>query len=284
MWEYPSDASQGLDFLSLLATTRAYLPEDEYVLAAALPANKEILQHVDLRLAAEHLDLLNLMTYDFYGPWAPRSGHHAQLYSTTKDEPSAATMVQYVMGRGFPAKRILLGIPAYGRSFLHASGPGQKFRGGGGEDGTFGYQQLPRRGCKEVVDKRACAAMCVGGDGGFVSYDNPETVKMKAAFCKQKGLGVSTCRLPAVGGVGRFGLADTGKGAVLLDWADGRCWRQVAEPCRGGIQGVAFVVGREGVLLHESELLGSFPWPRPVETWFSSKPLPLFPILEDAQL
>ncbi|MBE3040994.1 hypothetical protein IMZ48_00070, partial [Candidatus Bathyarchaeota archaeon] len=106
MWEYPSDASQGLDFLSLLATTRAYLPEDEYVLTAALPANKEILQHVDLRQAAEHLDLLNLMTYDFYGPWTPRSGHHAQLYSTIKDEPSAATMVQYVMSCGFPAKKI----------------------------------------------------------------------------------------------------------------------------------------------------------------------------------
>jgi chitinase len=31
----------------------------------------------------------------------------------------------------------------------------------------------------------------VGGDGGFVSYDNPETVRAKAAFAKQKGLGVS---------------------------------------------------------------------------------------------
>lgn len=207
MWEYPSNVEQGLDFLALLATTRAYLPEDEYVLAAALPANKEILQYVDLRRVADYLDLLNLMAYDFYGLWTPRSGHHAQLYSTSKDEPSAATIVRYVMSRDFPAKRILLGIPAYGRSFLHASGPRQKFRGGGGEDGTFEYQQLPRRGCKEAVDKGACAAMCVGGDGGFVSYDNPDTVKMKAAFCKQKGLGVSTChvmclQLRSLGGSG----------------------------------------------------------------------------------
>jgi chitinase len=34
------------------------------------------------------------------------------------------------------------------------------------------------------------AAFCVGGDGGFVTYDNPETVKMKANYCKEKGLGV----------------------------------------------------------------------------------------------
>lgn len=182
---------QGLDFLSLLATIRNYLPQDEYVLTAGLPASEGILQYVDLRQVAEYLDLLNLMTYDFYGPWTKRSGHHAQLYCSSTSEPSAATIVQYVMSRGFPAKRILLGIPTYGRSFLHASGPGQKFRGDGGNDGTFEYRELPRRGCKETVDKRACAAMCVGGDGGFVSYDNPDTVKMKAAFCKQKGLGVS---------------------------------------------------------------------------------------------
>lgn len=192
-WEYPSDSGQGQDFISLLETIRIYLPRDEYILSAALPANKIMLECVNLERTANYLDLLNLMTYDFYGSWTPLSGHHAQLYSASKDEPSAASIVQCVMSRGFPAKKVLLGIPAYGRSFLHASGPGQKFRGGGGEDGTFEYQQLPRKGCRETVDKRACAATCVGGDGGFVSYDNPDTVKMKAAFCKQKALGVSRC-------------------------------------------------------------------------------------------
>lgn len=195
-WEHPSDSGQGQDFLSLLETIRIYLPKDEYVLSAALPANKTILGCLDLERTADYLDLLNLMAYDFYGSWTPRSGHHAQLYSASKDEPSASSIVQYVLNRGYPAKKILLGIPAYGRSFLHASGPGQEFWGGGGEDGTFEYRQLPREGCRETVDKRACAATCVGGGGGFVSYDNPDTVKMKAAFCKQKALGVSRYRSP----------------------------------------------------------------------------------------
>lgn len=208
VWEYPSDVGQGLDFLSLLATIRSYLPQDEYILTAGLPASEGILQYVDLRQVAEYLDLLNLMTYDFYGPWTKRSGHHAQLYPSSKGEPSAATIVQYVMSHGFPAKRILLGIPTYGRSFLHATGPGQKFRGDGGDDGTFEYRELPRRGCKETVDKRACAAMCVGGDGGFVSYDNPDTVKMKAAFCKQKGLGVSPRNTPCNSPHGFLELTD----------------------------------------------------------------------------
>ncbi|KAK0657138.1 glycoside hydrolase [Cercophora newfieldiana] len=189
VWEYPCTPEQGADFLALLAATRIHLPEDRYLLSAALPASKPILQHIDMRRSAEYLDVLNLIAYDFYGPWTPRSGHHAQLYAMSKDEPSGAAGVQYLMASGVPAKKILLGIPLFGRSFLHVNGPGHKNRGSGGEDGSFEYNTLPRRGTKEQVDKRSCAAQCVGGDGGFITYDNPETVKMKATFCKQKGLG-----------------------------------------------------------------------------------------------
>lgn len=136
--------------------------------------------------------MINLMAYDFFGPWTHRSGHHAQLYSMSKDDTSGSSGVSYLIGAGCPAKKINLGIPLYGRSFLGVSGPGHRFKGAGGEDGAFEYNQLPRKGAKETVDKRIGAAMCVGGDGGFVSYDNPDTVKMKAAYCKQKGLGVSS--------------------------------------------------------------------------------------------
>ncbi|KAK1755256.1 endochitinase B1 [Echria macrotheca] len=189
VWEYPCTPEQGRDFLALLAAIRIYLPEDRYILTAALPAAREILQNIDLSRSAEYLNTLNLMAYDFYGSWSPKSGHHAQLYAMNKDEHSAASGVQQLMQSGVPAKKILLGIPLFGRSFLNTSGPGHKNRGSGGEDGTFEYNALPRRGTKEQVDKRTGAAMCVGGDGGFVTYDNPDTVKMKATFCKQKGLG-----------------------------------------------------------------------------------------------
>lgn len=148
------------------------------------------MQNIDLHRSAEYVDAFNLNAYDFYGPWTSKGGHHAQLYSVHKDEPSGSSAVQFMMASGVPGKKILLGIPLFGRSFLNVSGPGHKNRGCAGEDGSFEYNTLPRRGTKEQVDKKACAAQCVGGDGGFVTYDNPETVRMKATFCKQKGLGV----------------------------------------------------------------------------------------------
>lgn len=190
-WEYPSDSEQGHDFLALLAAIRIHLPADRFVLTTALPAIKQVLQFIDLRSTAEYVDFLNLMAYDFFDHCSPKSGHHAQLYALNRDEMSVASGVGYVISKEFPPKKVLLGIPVYGRSFLQAAGPGQSFEGGGGEGGTFAYNELPRPGCKEIVDKRHIAAQCVGGDGGFVTYDNPETVGAKAAFCKQKGLGVS---------------------------------------------------------------------------------------------
>lgn len=190
-WEHPSDAQQGRDFLSLLATVRLHLPEDEYLLTTALPVGQWVLRHIDLYKAQEYLDLLNLMAYDFNGPWTPKTGYHAQLYAGGPDEHSGAAGVSYVISTGFPAKKILLGIPVYGRSFLGATGPGQEYNGHGGDNSAIEYKNLPSTGTDEIVDTPRVAAFCSGGDGGFVSYDNQETVKLKAAFCKAQGLAVS---------------------------------------------------------------------------------------------
>ncbi|KAI7917766.1 vacuolar protein sorting 53 [Pyricularia oryzae] len=188
-WEYPSDPQQGADFVALLAAARLYLTEDRYILTAALPAGISVLQNINLAMAADYLDYINIKAYDLYGSWTHKCGHHAQLYAKGKDESSGSSTVHYLLSRKVPAKKILLGIPIYGRSFLNTTGPGHRFKGTGGEHGVFEYRQLPRKGTREQVDKGLVAAQCVGGDGGFVTYDNPETVKMKATYCKQKGLG-----------------------------------------------------------------------------------------------
>ncbi|KAL2125116.1 hypothetical protein VTJ04DRAFT_1481 [Mycothermus thermophilus] len=191
---YPANHEQGRDFLSLLAAIRVYLPEDRY-LTAALPAVKSTLQYIDLRhAAAEYLDTLNLVAYDFFGAKSSRSGHHAQLYAMRPEEPSVDSAVRYLAACGVPGKKVLVGIPLYGKSFWGVAGPGHKLRSSGKEmveveDVVFEYNQLPRKGTKEQLDKRAVAAQCVGGDGGFVTYDNPDSVKIKAGYCKQKGLG-----------------------------------------------------------------------------------------------
>ncbi|RFU32741.1 hypothetical protein B7463_g3625, partial [Scytalidium lignicola] len=187
-WHHPSDPEQGRDFLALLAAVRLYLPNESYLLTAALPAGQWALQNIDLYQAREYLDFINLMAYDFAGSWSFNSGHQAQLYPTNPGEESGSAGVEYLLSRGFPASKIVLGIPVYGRSFLGATGPGQPFSGPGGRDGIFDYRELPRAGTEEVISTQVVAASCIGGDGGFVSYDNAQTVVLKASYCRQKGL------------------------------------------------------------------------------------------------
>jgi chitinase len=161
------------------------------MLTSALPAGEWALRNINLGQAATYLDSINLMTYDFTGPWSATTGHHAQLFVTEQTQPAASVnnALEYLLGQGVPSAKIVLGIPAYDRSFLGAQAPRQAYTGIGGEEGTFEYKDLPRPGTKEQVDEAACAAFCVGGDGGYVTYDNQTTVLAKAKYVKQKRLG-----------------------------------------------------------------------------------------------
>ncbi|KAL8666685.1 MAG: hypothetical protein Q9202_001223 [Teloschistes flavicans] len=192
-WEHPSDTAQGADYATLMQTLRKHLPTPKYLITSALPCGTWALKFIDLGKAASYMDYINLMAYDFAGPWTKLSGFQAQLYAPPKAPAdmsiSGQSTVQYMISKKVPAKKIVLGIPAYGHSFLGVSLINQTYKGSGGQDGTFEYNQLPRPGTKEQVDRQAVAAYCAGGDGGLVTYDNQETVKMKAQYVKKEKLG-----------------------------------------------------------------------------------------------
>ncbi|KAI4158851.1 MAG: hypothetical protein LQ342_007087 [Letrouitia transgressa] len=191
-WEHPENPSQGADYVSLLKALRESLTAPKYLVTTALPAGEWALRNIDLKKAQSSLDYINLMAYDFSGPWTSTSGHQSQLYAPPQAPPesqsSGGSAVAYMKSKGVPSNKILLGIPVYGRSFLGASQINQKFTGSGGHEGTFEYRELPRPGAQEQFDQHAVAAFCVGGDGGFVSYDNPRTVELKAQFAKREKL------------------------------------------------------------------------------------------------
>ncbi|KAH0544461.1 hypothetical protein FGG08_001358 [Glutinoglossum americanum] len=193
-WEHPSDSQQGVNYIFLLDAVRRYLPAPHYILTSALPAGEWALENINLSVAHHYLDYINLMTYDFSGPWVDTCGHHAQLYSPALPHSDAARLscdsaVTYLRNVGVPPSKIVLGIPAFGRSFLGVDRVTRKYTGHGGDEGTFEYRDLPRPEAQEHVDREAGAAFCIGGDGGFVSYDNPTTVVMKATYATQNELG-----------------------------------------------------------------------------------------------
>ena len=187
-WEYPRSQVQGQQYLALITKLRQALPKPLRI-STALPAGEWVLQHIPLAELADQIDVLNLMAYDFAGADFANvvlTAHHANLYSPTGGGNNGAAAVNYITGRGFPANKILLGVPLYGRAFGGASWLNEKFSGTGGM-GEYPVKDLPKPGMKEFFDDTAVAAFAVG-DGQFVTYDNAQSVREKASYVKARGL------------------------------------------------------------------------------------------------
>lgn len=188
-WEHPRTPSQGQDFVQLLQAIRIALPKP-YLLTTALPTGQYCLKNINLLDASRELDLLNLMAYDFTGSWTEVSGHQAQLFESQGQihpclKKSCHGGVDYVLSQGFPAEKILLGVPAYARYFPGASGPGQTFNGGGELD----YAAIPAEWIQNAqVDENYATACYTDHEKGFVSFDVPATVERKARYVKERKL------------------------------------------------------------------------------------------------
>ncbi|MCJ1414354.1 hypothetical protein MMC32_000680 [Xylographa parallela] len=191
-WEHPSSPAQGNDYIALLDTVRRFLPSSRYIVTSALPAGAWALSNINLSLASTYLNFINLMAYDFYGPWTPTSGHQSRLYSPATDPSSVSVhaAVLYCLQHSVHPSKILLGIPAYGRSFPGATGPDQGYLPpiASNDDRTFEYRSIPLTGTEEV-DEQLGAASIVDPIAGFITYDNAAIVRMKAAYVQRMRLG-----------------------------------------------------------------------------------------------
>ena len=179
--------------MKLLEELRQSLPSPKYLISSALPVGEYCLKNIDLQKAGQLLDFLNLMGYDFTGGWTDVCGHQAQLlppgqnlnevYPTLRKSCSGG--VDYALSRGFPPSKILLGVPAYARYFPQARGPGQPFS----QAGEMEYCDMPEDWIKKAdVDERCGAASYIDREKGFVSFDVPKTVAIKARYAKSRGL------------------------------------------------------------------------------------------------
>lgn len=193
-WEHPSTAEQGKNYVQLLGELRRSLPTPIYLITTALPVGEWSLRHINLEATAHLVDLINLMCYDFAGPWTKMSGHQSQLYSPGRPHNDFAKRsvhgaVTYFLSHGVPPRKLVIGIPLYGRQFSGVDGVGQTFRVSSGDEDIMDYKQLPPPGAQEFVDQELGAAYCVSKDTGFITYDTPATVAAKAQYVKAHKLG-----------------------------------------------------------------------------------------------
>jgi chitinase len=131
-WEYPGMVGAGHPFRSedkqnftlLLQELRIRFAKEtasthrRLYLTFAAGASDEFLAHTEMAKAQQYVDTVNLMTYDYYEADSdPLTGHHAPLFTNPADPKkiSAAASVAAFEKAGVPARKIILGIPFYGR-------------------------------------------------------------------------------------------------------------------------------------------------------------------------
>ena len=207
-WEFPGYADHNgspadrENFTLLLQTVRDSLDAlgrpagVRFLLTAALPSDRSRAEGMDVREIARILDFVNIMTYDFYGPWDTRANHNAPLYASEGSDSSRSVhgaFMLYHEAYGIAADRINLGVPFYGHTYrdctalnaLHAGSDTAHFP----KEGAF-YNTIADR-MKHFTrrwDDRAKVPYLVSKDWKMiVSYDDEESVAWKARYVVEKG-------------------------------------------------------------------------------------------------
>jgi chitinase len=217
-WEYP--VSGGLypgrpedreNYTLLLQEFRSQMDSLQettgrrYLLTIAGPAAPDTINNFDLGAIQNIVDWINLMTYDFHVATEPATGLLSPLYGSPRDPDTvsresynADAAVRAYLAAGVPAKKIVVGIPFYGRAWKGTEGNGlfQPAQGpamGQDEPGYMSYSEIeqgPLKTFQRYWEEDAKVPWLHETEGGvFISYEDAESIGWKVSYIRQNGLG-----------------------------------------------------------------------------------------------
>jgi len=212
-WEYPGYAphngtpADAANFTLLLQDIRDALDEKE------LEMNRELLLTAAVGAAASHqanyewnnivplLDIINVMTYDFYGSFDPLLNHNSPLYAPAQGDAefNCASSIERLLNEyGVPADKLTMGLPFYGRTQLSNTTP-QLFGQGNGQvdlqnfgqdEGTpLYYNILLAEGFTNYWDAQASVPYAINEtNNSFLSYDDVQSITAKSQYIADMNL------------------------------------------------------------------------------------------------
>ena len=136
-WEFPgvgahASAADGHNATLLLQEFRRQLDalgghlHKHYLLTAALPAGDLSARAWELPQITGSLDWINVMSYDFHGPWDRRTNFNSPFARSTSDPTRSARglyedtteTISLYSALGVPADKLVVGVPFYARQYL----------------------------------------------------------------------------------------------------------------------------------------------------------------------
>ncbi|QGQ18533.1 chitinase [Cellulomonas sp. JZ18] len=203
-WEYPNacgltcDTSGPQAFDRVVTALRNRFGPNNLVTAAITADGSDggKIDATDYATAAQKLDWIMPMTYDYFGAFNPSgpTAPHSPL-TAYPGIPQAGfnseAAVNKLIAKGIPARKILLGVGFYGRGWngVTQSAPGGSASGaapGTYEQGIEDYKVLKQR-CPATGTVGGTAYAHCGSQ--WWSYDTPQTIAGKMTWARNKGLG-----------------------------------------------------------------------------------------------
>lgn len=212
-WEYPTLPGPGIshrpedrrNFSLLLENLRGALDrlgkahDGKHYLLTIAAADSEFVAGIELKRVSRSLDWFNLMTYDFHTSLTSTTGHHAGLYLSAlapASDRSADKAIKQFLAAGVPPKKLNVGVAFYGRAFggvtpehRGVQQPYEKFVGAPSwQELLAGY--IGKQGFVRYWDDKAQAPYLWNAQTRtFISYEDPQSLALKAAYVKAHGLG-----------------------------------------------------------------------------------------------
>lgn len=213
-WEYPGLPGFGNThrpedkehFTALMAELRAALDAEgaksgrRYLLTFAAGASRDFLAHTEMAKVQASVDFVNLMTYDLRVAEADSvAGHHANLYPSPwdSDRKSVDGAVSDFLAAGVPASKLVVGVPFYGRSWTVTTPDRNGLYQVGGPPTTridASYTRLStelvnKAGFVRFWDADARSPYLWNAEERiFITYEDPESLALKCAYIREKGL------------------------------------------------------------------------------------------------
>ena len=211
-WEYPvSGGAPGMvhrpadkqNLTKLLQELRAQLDRQgrrdgkDYSLTIAGAAGSWYLNQIEAVKAADIVDHIFLMGYDFHGTWDRYADFNAPLYAPSGASPQGksgvANSVQAYLDKGIPAEKIVLGMPLYGYAYQGVSGKDNGLYSTYASARSVSYKTLKKSYLSSAAYRQfrhqEAQVPYLYGNGTFVSYDDAASLAAKAALARSRGLG-----------------------------------------------------------------------------------------------
>ncbi|RZC35113.1 Glyco hydro 18 domain containing protein [Asbolus verrucosus] len=212
-------------FVSLVRELRGAFKAENILLTLTVLPNVNSTVYYDPRALSPNLEFVNLLAFDFYTPDRnPKEADYpAPLYELVdrKKDENVDAQVRYWLNNGAPAKKIILGIPTYGRAWAMTDesdingipplkidgaaepGPYSKSAGLLSHPEICSLVNNPQNAkvekafqIKKISDpsKRkgtyAFRIVDENNNGGiWIGYEDSDTIGYKAGYAKAKGLG-----------------------------------------------------------------------------------------------